>query len=131
MFGNLGKLSNYEESVLLDYSFLLFADTTYIFGFLSSNFYIFHSFEMIQMMLTTALQSFSACNCHGHSSKCQYSEQVAQRKLSLDINGKREGGGVCLECQHNTYGINCEKCRPYYYRPEGVPITSRDACRRK
>ena len=74
---------------------------------------------------------FAACNCHGHSSKCQYSEQVAQRKLSLDINGKREGGGVCLECQHNTYGINCEKCRPYYYRPEGVPITSRDACRRK
>ena len=83
-----------------------------------------NNFEFGSLILT-------ACNCHGHSSKCQYSEQVAERKLSLDINGKREGGGVCVECQHNTYGINCEKCRPYYFRPEGVPITSRDACRRK
>ena len=71
---------------------------------------------------------FSACNCHNHAIDCYYSEQVAQEKRSLDINGNYEGGGVCRSCQHNTYGINCERCKPGYYRPTGVPKTSADVC---
>ncbi|XP_078671475.1 uncharacterized protein LOC144911446 isoform X3 [Branchiostoma floridae x Branchiostoma belcheri] len=34
-----------------------------------------------------------ACNCYGHSDKC-------------DENGR------CLDCQHNTYGSQCEFCMP-------------------
>ena len=71
---------------------------------------------------------FPACNCHNHAIDCYYSEQVAQEKRSLDINGNYEGGGVCRSCQHNTYGINCERCKPGYYRPTGVPKTSADVC---
>ena len=71
---------------------------------------------------------FSACNCHNHATECYYSEQVAQQKGSLDINGNLEGGGVCRNCQHNTYGNNCERCKPGYYRPTGVPKTSPDVC---
>jgi len=71
---------------------------------------------------------FVACNCHNHATECYYSERIAQEKRSLDINGNYEGGGVCVECKDNTYGINCERCKSGYYRPTGVPKTSRDAC---
>lgn len=71
---------------------------------------------------------FVACNCHNHAIDCYYDERIAQQKRSLDINGNYEGGGVCVNCKDNTYGINCERCKPGYYRPTGVPQTSRDAC---
>ncbi|XP_074640335.1 laminin subunit alpha-like [Tubulanus polymorphus] len=68
------------------------------------------------------------CNCHGHSDQCIYDEDVAAKKLSLDIHGNYEGGGVCQNCQHNTAGINCEKCKPKYYRRNGVAVNSTYAC---
>ncbi|CAF0881627.1 unnamed protein product, partial [Brachionus calyciflorus] len=70
------------------------------------------------------------CQCYGHSEKCVYDEEVDEKKLSIDIHGNYEGGGVCQECQHNTQGINCQECKPGYYRPFGVPIDSPDACRK-
>ena len=51
--------------------------------------------------------------------------------MSIDIHGNKEGGGVCKNCQHNTEGINCEKCKPFFYRPKGVKMTSPDACQRE
>lgn len=48
--------------------------------------------------------------------------------LSLDMNGKYSGGGVCLNCQHNTEGINCHKCKPGFYRPRNKPINATDVC---
>lgn len=33
--------------------------------------------------------------------------------------------------QHNTYGINCDKCAAGYYRPYGVLKNDTNACRRK
>ena len=85
------------------------------------------------MLLTVTLTllhlfTFLACNCHNHAIECYYSERIAQEKRSLDINGNYEGGGVCVNCEDNTDGINCERCKLGYYRPTGVPQTSSDAC---
>lgn len=69
-----------------------------------------------------------ACNCNGHSTDCYYDEEVDKKGLSTDIHGKREGGGVCLNCRHNTEGVNCEKCRSTYYRPYNRPLNATDVC---
>ena len=69
-----------------------------------------------------------ACNCHGHTSECYYDADVAARRESLDMAGRYEGGGVCVNCQHNTEGINCERCVAGFYRPAGRSASARDAC---
>uniref|UniRef100_A0A6I8NW90 Laminin subunit alpha 3 n=1 Tax=Ornithorhynchus anatinus TaxID=9258 RepID=A0A6I8NW90_ORNAN len=71
------------------------------------------------------------CNCHGHSTACYYDPEVEQRRESLNVHGLYEGGGVCINCQHNTAGINCEKCAHSYYRPEGVPVEAPHGCIRE
>ncbi len=45
-----------------------------------------------------------ACNCHGHSNECVYSEEIDAQGKSLDIHGNYEGGGVCQNCRDNTEG---------------------------
>ncbi|XP_051914619.1 laminin subunit alpha-5 isoform X3 [Hippocampus zosterae] len=68
------------------------------------------------------------CNCHRHSFDCFYDNEVAQRHGSLDIRGDYRGGGVCLNCQHHTSGINCERCILGYYRTPDTTIDSPLAC---
>ncbi|XP_041655744.1 laminin subunit alpha-5 isoform X2 [Cheilinus undulatus] len=70
------------------------------------------------------------CNCHRHSFDCYYDPEVDQRRGSIDSHGHYRGGGVCLNCQHHTTGVNCERCIPTYYRSPDHSIESPQACSR-
>jgi hypothetical protein len=74
---------------------------------------------------------FSACNCFGHTEECTYNPEVDREHRSLDIHGHYEGGGVCQNCRDNTEGINCDRCKPGYYRPFGKNFNETDVCYRK
>uniref|UniRef100_A0A3P9NZJ0 Laminin N-terminal domain-containing protein n=1 Tax=Poecilia reticulata TaxID=8081 RepID=A0A3P9NZJ0_POERE len=65
------------------------------------------------------------CNCHNKASDCFYNQTVSDLGLSLNRHGVRRGGGVCIDCQQNTTGTNCESCRDGYYRPAEVPAVLR------
>ncbi|XP_056106000.1 laminin subunit alpha-5 isoform X1 [Rhinichthys klamathensis goyatoka] len=68
------------------------------------------------------------CNCHRHSSECYYDPKIDQQRASLSMQGEYRGGGVCIECQHHTTGMNCEHCIPGYYRSPDHPLESPVAC---
>ncbi|XP_069035717.1 laminin subunit alpha-5 isoform X1 [Lepisosteus oculatus] len=74
--------------------------------------------------------SLPACNCNKHSFDCYYDPEVDERRASVNVHGENRGGGVCLECQHHTTGINCERCIPGYYRSPDHSIDSPLACSR-
>ncbi|XP_013373113.1 PREDICTED: laminin subunit alpha-1 [Chinchilla lanigera] len=69
------------------------------------------------------------CNCHNKAKDCYYDENVANQKKSLNAAGQFQGGGVCIDCQQNTMGINCETCISGYYRPHKVSPYEDEPCR--
>ena len=77
--------------------------------------------------LSQATFSCEACNCMQHASSCEYSQLVEGQ--SLDPAGNLSGGGVCLSCQHNTMGYNCEQCRNMTYRDPSLPATDASSCK--
>ncbi|XP_040922183.1 laminin subunit alpha-1 [Toxotes jaculatrix] len=68
------------------------------------------------------------CNCHNKSLDCFYNQTVSELFLSLNSRGVRRGGGVCINCQQNTAGINCETCRDGYYRPAEISPYADSPC---
>ncbi|XP_067342410.1 laminin subunit alpha-1 isoform X1 [Channa argus] len=68
------------------------------------------------------------CNCHNKATDCFYNQTVSELSLSLNSRGIHKGGGVCIDCQQNTVGINCETCRDGYYRPAKVSPYSDSPC---
>uniref|UniRef100_A0A8C7JXD6 Laminin subunit alpha-5 n=1 Tax=Oncorhynchus kisutch TaxID=8019 RepID=A0A8C7JXD6_ONCKI len=59
---------------------------------------------------------------------CYYDPEVDQRRASINVQGQYRGGGVCMECQHHTAGVNCERCVLTYYRSPDHPLDSPLAC---
>uniref|UniRef100_A0A0N4ZF07 Laminin subunit alpha-2 n=1 Tax=Parastrongyloides trichosuri TaxID=131310 RepID=A0A0N4ZF07_PARTI len=68
------------------------------------------------------------CQCFNHADRCEYDEQVQKAQLSMTPDGIFEGGGKCIDCKHNTAGINCEVCKDGFYRPAGMSHYREDAC---
>ncbi|XP_032875419.1 laminin subunit alpha-3 isoform X3 [Amblyraja radiata] len=84
--------------------------------------------EPWQPATTSLVNRCEPCNCHGHSMDCYYDAAITQRRGSMNIHGQYKGGGVCLNCQHNTAGTNCERCAPFHHRRPGVPKNAPDGC---
>ncbi|KAK3103280.1 hypothetical protein FSP39_018141 [Pinctada imbricata] len=61
------------------------------------------------------------CNCNGHSDQCRFDPAV------FEASG-RVSGGVCLNCQHNTLGKNCQQCIEFYYQDPLQDIRSFNIC---
>ncbi|XP_032950485.1 laminin subunit alpha-5 [Rhinolophus ferrumequinum] len=71
-----------------------------------------------------------SCNCHGHAHDCYYDPEVDRTNASQNQDSVYQGGGVCIDCQHHTTGVNCERCLPGFYRAPDTPLDSPQACRR-
>uniref|UniRef100_A0A8C6QSK2 Laminin, alpha 5 n=1 Tax=Nannospalax galili TaxID=1026970 RepID=A0A8C6QSK2_NANGA len=79
---------------------------------------------------TDSANECQSCNCHGHAHDCYYDPEVDRRNASQNQDDVYQGGGVCLDCQHHTTGINCERCVPGFYRAPNEPLDSPHVCRR-
>ncbi|XP_059754515.1 laminin subunit alpha-5 isoform X2 [Balaenoptera ricei] len=79
---------------------------------------------------TDSANECQSCNCHGHAHDCYYDPEVDRSNASQNQDRVYRGGGVCIDCQHHTTGINCEQCLPGFYRSPDHPLDSPHACRR-
>ena len=61
------------------------------------------------------------CNCNNHASRCKFDHAV------YEASG-RVSGGVCMECEHNTQGKNCEQCKPFFYRDIARSLDDPNVC---
>uniref|UniRef100_A0A8C5TDH7 Laminin subunit beta 4 n=1 Tax=Malurus cyaneus samueli TaxID=2593467 RepID=A0A8C5TDH7_9PASS len=61
------------------------------------------------------------CNCNNHSSRCHFDMSVYQASGGVS-------GGVCEDCQDNTTGQHCDKCKPFFYQDPLKDISDPQAC---
>ncbi|KAL1006408.1 hypothetical protein UPYG_G00072000 [Umbra pygmaea] len=68
------------------------------------------------------------CNCHNKTNDCYFNQTVANQKMSMNLHGRFQGGGVCINCTQNTAGFNCETCAHGFFRPQNVSPYSEEPC---
>lgn len=71
-------------------------------------------FDTIKQRYFYALSELAVggrCKCNGHASRCVFD---------------KSGRYACV-CKHNTAGIDCEKCKPFYYDKPWARATSDNA----
>ncbi|KFQ40460.1 Laminin subunit beta-3, partial [Mesitornis unicolor] len=61
------------------------------------------------------------CDCNGHSASCHFDPELYRASGGVS-------GGVCDDCQHNTEGTNCERCKTNYFRNQQQDLTHPEAC---
>lgn len=62
------------------------------------------------------------CTCNNHATSCHFDPAVYNKTGKIS-------GGVCDDCEHNTIGVNCERCKPYFYKDPNLDIQSPDVCK--
>ncbi|NXO69232.1 LAMB3 protein, partial [Phainopepla nitens] len=61
------------------------------------------------------------CECNGHSSSCHFDPELYQASGGAS-------GGVCDNCQHNTEGNSCERCKTNFFRNPQRELSHPEAC---
>lgn len=62
------------------------------------------------------------CTCNNHATNCHFDPAVYNKTGKIS-------GGVCDNCQHNTMGVNCERCQPNFYKDPNLDIQSPEICK--
>ncbi|MBN3306045.1 USH2A protein, partial [Amia calva] len=65
------------------------------------------------------------CQCHGHADSCHYDPTLD----SFPNDHFRGGGGLCINCQHNTTGRNCDVCKSLFFREVHARLSAPDVCK--
>ncbi|KAM3832592.1 netrin-4 isoform 3-T3 [Vipera latastei] len=71
---------------------------------------------------TGAPNGCKSCKCNGHSDTCHFD-------MDTWLASGNQSGGLCDNCQHNTEGQHCERCKPGYYRDLRKPFSAPDTCK--
>ncbi|KAM6295093.1 laminin subunit beta-3 [Aegotheles albertisi] len=61
------------------------------------------------------------CDCNGHSASCHFDPELYRASGGAS-------GGVCDDCQHNTEGNHCERCKTNYFRNQQQDLAHPEAC---
>ncbi|KFR15092.1 Netrin-4, partial [Opisthocomus hoazin] len=72
---------------------------------------------------TGAPKECQSCKCNGHADTCHFD-------MDAWLASGNRSGGVCDNCQHNTEGQHCQRCKPGFYRDLRKPFSAPDACKR-
>ncbi|KFV81086.1 Netrin-4, partial [Struthio camelus australis] len=71
---------------------------------------------------TGAPKECQSCKCNGHADTCHFD-------MDAWLASGNRSGGVCDNCQHNTEGQHCQRCKPGFYRDLRKPFSAPDACK--
>uniref|UniRef100_A0A8C5SED8 Netrin-4 n=1 Tax=Laticauda laticaudata TaxID=8630 RepID=A0A8C5SED8_LATLA len=71
---------------------------------------------------TGAPNGCKSCKCNEHSDTCHFD-------MDTWLASGNQSGGICDNCQHNTEGQHCERCKPGYYRDLRKSFSAPDICK--